>query len=534
MNVGPDGLGSVATVPLLGGDAKLLNVAADAGYGFTEGVLDQGDRHHRVNLGVAAGVSPLPGWSGSLQLAGRYDGHRLGDGTHDSGLVVRPRLAGRGVVEVGDDLFLGGQLALQPGPTFSPGKALSGFAAELDGLVGTVQGPLQLSGRLGLRFDRGRHAVDNANTLSESDRLALGVSDAPEVRFGVGGLYALIPMLSLLSEITWDVPVGAKAVAAFDGPLWLRVGARTPLGDRFQLGLLASISPSGRPDPQPTGDLARVEPRFYLGVTLAATALEGTQSVKPPPTIETPPARVIITVSAHDGALLAGATVQTGGASCTTADDGTCSLLAATNEPRLVHVEALGYAPTDQSYAQSDTDQNLTVALSPLPVTVQGQLLSDKGQPVVGAHISVLRGDRQFDSTTDAQGNFAIADLELGEAVLRIEAESLPASEQALVIAPGLPPLALTAGDNLNAGETTGQIRGTVRTFDGAPVAAIVTMTPKKRDIQCDAKGEFSVDVPPGKYRISVKAPGYRPQRRTAVVEAHSVTVLVVELTANQ
>ena len=534
MNVGPDGLPTAFTVPLLGGDSQVLNVAADAGYGFTEGVLNQGDRHNRLNLGVAAGWTPLPGWSASLQLGGRYDGHKLDNGRHDSGIIIRPRLAGRGVFDLKGGFFLGGQLALQPGPSFSPRKAFSGFAGEVDALAGVVQGAMQLSGRLGFRYDRGRHAVDNANSLSLADRLALGVSDAPEIRVGLGGLYALIPMLSLLGEVTWDIPVGGKAVKASAGPLWLRAGARMPLGERFQLGLIAGVSPSSRPAPQPTGPLVRVDPRLFVGLTFAAVVLDNPATANEAPEVEVAPAMLVVTVTGIDDLPLSGAIVETGGQNCTTGDDGTCSLRAMVNDPRSVHVEVAGYASVDQAYEASATDQELAIALTALPAAVYGQLLNAQEEPVAGARISVLRGDRQFDGTTDEQGAFVIADQEPGPAVLRIEAQGAPPSEQDIIIEPGMPPLALTTGRPEDDRHATGQIRGTVRTFDGTPIAATVVITPKKREIQCDDKGEFAVDLPKGRYRVLVRAPGYRPQRRTADVEPHGVAVLVIELTAKK
>ena len=75
-----------------------------------------------------------------------------------------------------------------------------------------------------------------------------------------------------------------------------------------------------------------------------------------------------------------------------------------------------------------------------------------------------------------------------------------------------------------------GQIRGNVRSFDGAPLRATVNVQPGDLSTSTDALGEFSLDVSPGRYHIKLEAQGYRAQERDAVVDENGITVLNVEL----
>jgi len=91
-----------------------------------------------------------------------------------------------------------------------------------------------------------------------------------------------------------------------------------------------------------------------------------------------------------------------------------------------------------------------------------------------------------------------------------------------------------------------GQIRGTVRSLRGLALAADVTVEPESAAVS-DAQtgttppateskriraesGRFRVDVQPGRYRITIEAPGYTKQVRRVDVEDNGVTLLNVDL----
>jgi hypothetical protein len=89
-----------------------------------------------------------------------------------------------------------------------------------------------------------------------------------------------------------------------------------------------------------------------------------------------------------------------------------------------------------------------------------------------------------------------------------------------------------------------GQIRGLVRSLRGTAVAAQIGIEsesaaaaeaapPEKHDLRAE-DGRFEIDVAPGKYRVTVVAPGYKTQTREVDVEENGVTVLNVDLRAER
>lgn len=75
-----------------------------------------------------------------------------------------------------------------------------------------------------------------------------------------------------------------------------------------------------------------------------------------------------------------------------------------------------------------------------------------------------------------------------------------------------------------------GQIRGNVRSFEGEPLRATIVVKPGDLRAQTSQDGKFSLEVEPGSYKVSLRAPGYAPQTRRIVVDEDGITVLNVEL----
>jgi hypothetical protein len=78
--------------------------------------------------------------------------------------------------------------------------------------------------------------------------------------------------------------------------------------------------------------------------------------------------------------------------------------------------------------------------------------------------------------------------------------------------------------------ELTSQIRGMVRAFDGQPLRASVRVQPGDLSAETDADGRFSLNVPPGKYTVTLQADGYSARTQSCVVDEAGITVLNVEL----
>jgi hypothetical protein len=75
-----------------------------------------------------------------------------------------------------------------------------------------------------------------------------------------------------------------------------------------------------------------------------------------------------------------------------------------------------------------------------------------------------------------------------------------------------------------------GQIQGVIRSFDGTPLQATVTVYPGNHKASTNAEGSFELNLKPGRYTIRLRAYGFKSQNRAVVVHENGVTVLNAEL----
>jgi hypothetical protein len=164
-------------------------------------------------------------------------------------------------------------------------------------------------------------------------------------------------------------------------------------------------------------------------------------------------------------------------------------------------------------------------AAPPALARVRGRVVDAAGRaPLPGATLE-LAGRPPV--TTDAQGGFALDDLPPGELQLRARATGFNEVEtRAMLVAGATAQLEIALAREL----PEGQISGTVRSFDGKPIAARIRVDPLGKTIEPNADGTFEIEVAPGEYTVVVSAPGYRSQQRPALVEHNGVTVIIVEL----
>jgi hypothetical protein len=159
---------------------------------------------------------------------------------------------------------------------------------------------------------------------------------------------------------------------------------------------------------------------------------------------------------------------------------------------------------------------------------VRGHVTSRSGAPLAGAKVTLrpASGEARVVETDDA-GAFELADLPLGSATIDVEAKGFSPASFTVVVDPNTPSDASTSLDRVLP---SAQIRGVVRDFAGKAVAATVVIEPLGTTATVNADGSFEIDVPPGTYEVVIKARGYAPQRRRAVVEKDGVTLLNVDL----
>jgi hypothetical protein len=203
-------------------------------------------------------------------------------------------------------------------------------------------------------------------------------------------------------------------------------------------------------------------------------------------------------------------------------------------EPRLAAGFSLTHAWPSQppaAEAPAPVAKSVQPPLEIVKATVRGQVSTGSGTGLAEASVTLTGADQRQTAATDAQGAFEFKALPAGAYTLDVTAEGFTSEQQSLELASGV---ARDVQVTLKRELPQGQIRGTVRRFNGSPVVASVSIAALKLTLKTREDGTFEIDVPPGEYSVAVKAKGLRAQTRKAKVEHHGVAILIVELEAGK
>lgn len=158
--------------------------------------------------------------------------------------------------------------------------------------------------------------------------------------------------------------------------------------------------------------------------------------------------------------------------------------------------------------------------------TVRGRVTDNTGAALADTDVRIVREGYEGTVRTGADGSYEIRDVPLGPATLHINGRRLQPIEQPIEVVAGgvsvdvqpehLPPL--------------GQLRGLIRSFDGKPLAAEITVEPTSQTLRATAEGEFELGLPPGEYQVRISIAGYGTQSRSVQIEDDGVTLLNVDL----
>ena len=131
--------------------------------------------------------------------------------------------------------------------------------------------------------------------------------------------------------------------------------------------------------------------------------------------------------------------------------------------------------------------------------------------------------------TTDAQGSFVLEGLEPGLVTLRIEGPDLMPEDEVLSVPPeGEVSVELLIRPIESA--RLAAIIGLVRSEEGAPLTARVSIPELGLEAQADGKGQFRIEVPAGRYTLVIEAPGLVVQRKPVTVGAGEHSIHNVDL----
>ncbi|HMA95896.1 MAG TPA: carboxypeptidase-like regulatory domain-containing protein [Polyangiaceae bacterium] len=467
----PNALPGLHRVPVIGlSQAGSVHAALDAGYGMTEGLAREG-AHHRVLGSVGLGLVPLRGIELGLIGRARYDRHPDDGRGTDSGTVGEASFVSRFGTRVGEALMLGADLGVSLPGSESWSERAKSLTVDARAVFGWV--PIhgfRYVATGGFRFDNTGSAGADASQYRFGDRVALGLSDYHAVLLGAGLSIPMEPF-ELIGEVSGDLLIGTGAPPITQSPLRVDVGVRRALSTRLAAEFLTEVALSQRPDVGPTAPLVPIEPRLSLSLGLryrwGADAVPDTAALPEPASAEE--------------------------------------------------------APT----AAATTPSTPVAKSEPATGRIRVSVFDEAGNPLSDAVVKLVSdsGERVLDFS---QGStYAGESLKSGRARVVVKAELMRDWEQAVEITKdGEIELRVT----MLAAQNSGQIRGQVRSFNGANLPAHVRIDPGGHEVDADASGAFRLDLAPGKYRVRIEMDGYHAQERAVVIRKSGVIVLNVDM----
>jgi hypothetical protein len=459
---------------------RIAAASLAVGYGYLGAVIEDNDAHHRALGSVAVSFRPWKFLAIGVRYDNRYDKHVDLTSGSDDGWLADSRLSVRYAHLVSPKLSFGveGTLWFPPGGS-PPSTAFSATSVE-SVLIGTWS-PIPafaLSANTGFRLDNSADSVDNADMLSQSDRLALGVSDFNAVLAGVGASFRTGPV-DLLGEVSLDLLVGSDAPDLSESPLRIVGGVRWRATEDIQVQFLAEMSPSKIDQIAAMGPLVPVEPSFTTTVAVSY---------------------------AHDLAK-GGSSKREEIKQCW---DGTKVKASQECPPEFGQFEVTvvdeAGNPVDKATVQVKAGDN---TVGPSGVNESGVLVVDE-----------LRSKEK---------NAATKSFEPVSAEITAAAEGYDSKSTTRVVTAGK---TVSVKITLTEALPPGQLRGRIQSFRGKAVAAQVRINPGDRTITADANGKFEIDLAPGDYEVTITADGFQEQTKTVKIDVNDVLNLNIDLRA--
>jgi hypothetical protein len=202
-------------------------------------------------------------------------------------------------------------------------------------------------------------------------------------------------------------------------------------------------------------------------------------------------------------------------------------------EPRFRALVTLGYVYRRSAHKPIVADRQPATLPASLPApeppraAVAGRVVGETGAPVAGARVTISGGGTPLETSTDADGGFRFEGVRVGPAKLVVVRKDHKRFERALIVTTGgIPPLQIA----LERTTAVGQLSGVTQSYAGKPVAATIRVMPGDIEVTASREGTFQIDLPPGEYTVTIRAPGFAEQQRKVKVERNGVTIMNIDL----
>ena len=476
----------------------------NAGYAFFESMDPVPGAHHRLANQVALAAAFPRYLTYVLSLESRLDAHPKDADGDDLSFVLEPRLLLRGGFELKNGAQLGAEISL-----VVPGQEGRNLIWEASTLTGQLLGAYQRKGRpwlasvaAGFRMNQSAEAIPVDKILRTGDWISSGLSDFHSVIFGIGGGY-VAKVFSVLAEFSGDIQVGDGAPPAKQSPLRIGLTGRYAVSSLVQLSLSAEVLVSERPEVDPTAGFVLMEPR--LSVTLGALLRFGL-------------GKQIAEMKGQERSLVS--TPVTEKSHKTDAEDTNRRV----NEQPASEPDG---TPKDTAGSEDLESHSESPGAALITTTIQGRLLDDDGHAIPDATVTLTIGSNNLTAYSGEDGVYTFHDVEVGAATVTTIADGYETVSFQVQVSKDNPRIAPVKLEDYHTGS---QLRGLVRTFNGKPVRANVKVEPGGITAKTDEEGLFSLDVAPGKYKVTITAWGFKPQTVSTLVEENGVSIVNVEL----
>lgn len=301
---------------------------------------------------------------------------------------------------------------------------------------------------------------------------------------------------------------------------WLHVGSTTHTNDQSQRFMHLSFTRTTSGLTMTTPANANLSPPgYYMLFILNATGVPSTAKIIQITANGGSTGNAVGLVTSTAGVPLEGATVTAGGATATTAVDGSYTLTNVTAGAATVTAALTGYANATQTVTINAGTSNTvaTLQLAPNnPGTITGSIIDNTGKGIAGAEVTAAG----LSVTTDANGAYTFMNVPQGSTAITASANGFQSATETVNVAAG----ATTVAPVMTLLSNLGNVTGKVTDATGAPLAGASVGFGGGSTVT-DASGNFAFsNLPAGTIQLVAALAGYQSVTQNVNVVAGTTT----------